>query len=224
MGEMVRLTAPDGHALDGYRARPSGAAVGGVVIVQEIFGLTAHIRRVVDRYAEAGFEAVAPAMFDRVERGLVLDYSDIEKGRATMQRLEWPSTIADVRAGMNALDPALRVAVVGFCWGGTVAHVAASELPLAAAVAYYGGGIARMLDKHPRCPILYHFGDRDHAIPLEDVERIKRAHPDGIYHVYAGAGHGFSCEDRASHSPRDAALAFERSVSFLREHLSGLAD
>lgn len=221
MGETIRLTARDGHVLDAYRAHAAGEPLGGVVVVQEVFGLTSDMKRVTDRFAEAGFEAVAPAMFDRVERGLVLDYSELERGLAVKGQLQWPDTLADVQSAAEALGDGLRVAVVGFCWGGTVAHVAASDLPIAAAVSYYGGGIARMLDRQPKCPVLYHFGDQDRSIPPEDVERIRAANPSGIYHVYAGAGHGFSCEDRSAYSPDDAALAFRRSVDFLREHLAG---
>lgn len=218
MGEYIKLTARDGHTFSAYRADPSGKPVAGVVIVQEIFGLTSHVCAVVDRYAAAGFAAIAPAVFDRVEPDLVLAYSEIERGRATMQQLEWGNTLADVQASVDALG-ALPVGVVGFCWGGTVAFVAASELPIGAAVSYYGTGVARMLDKKPKCPVMYHFGDRDQSIPAEAIERIREAHPEGIYHIYAGADHGFDCRDRASFSPTDAEVAFERSVAFLREHL-----
>jgi len=218
MGDVVRLTAQDGHVFDAYRAAPSGTPWGGVVIIQEIFGLTPHIRAVVDRYASEGFAAIAPALFDRVERGLVLDYSEIERGRAAMRSLEWPSTLADVEAASDALGD-VPVGVVGFCWGGTVAHVAAIRLPISAAVSYYGTSIVNHLDERPRCPVLYHFGDRDQSIPPESIERIREANPTGIYHVYAGAGHGFDSEGRASYSPNDAALAFSRSIAFLREHL-----
>ena len=218
MGEEVRLTAQDGHVLDAYRASPAGTPVGGVVIVQEVFGLTAHVRNVVDRYAAEGFAAIAPAMFDRVARGLVLDYAELERGLETMRQLEWPQTLADVHAAIDALGE-VPVGVVGFCWGGTVAHVAACDLPISAAVSYYGSGIVRMLDKRPKCPVLYHFGDRDQSIPPESIERIRQANPTGTFHVYAGAGHAFDSEGRASFSPDDSALAFSRSVAFLRKHL-----
>ncbi|HEX6994047.1 MAG TPA: dienelactone hydrolase family protein [Gammaproteobacteria bacterium] len=220
MGEVVRLTAQDGHVFDAYRAAPAGTPSGGVVIVQEIFGVTPHIRRVVDRYASEGFTAIAPALFDRVERGLVLDYSEIERGRAAMRRLEWPNTLADVQAAIDALGD-VPVGVVGFCWGGTVAHAAAIHLPISAAVSYYGTSIVSMLDERPRCPVMYHFGDKDRSIPPENIERIRAANPTGIYHVYAGAGHGFDSEGRAAFSPKDSALAFSRSIAFLREHLRG---
>jgi carboxymethylenebutenolidase len=136
-----------------------------------------------------------------------------------MQRLEWPNTLADVQAAVNEVRSAGSVAVVGYCWGGTVAHVAASELEIDAAVSYYGGGVAKMLDKKPRCPIVYHFGDQDASIPLPDIEKIKRANPSSPLYVYAAAGHGFNCDERASYSDKDAQLAFERSIEFLNEQL-----
>jgi carboxymethylenebutenolidase len=173
----------------------------------------------VREYAAAGYRALAPALFDRIERGIVLDYSEIEKGRGYMQQLQWPGTLADVDAAVAAVRSAGRTALVGFCWGGTVVHVAASDLAIDAAVSYYGGGVARMLDKRPRCPIAYHFGDQDHAIPSADVAAIRQAYPESLVHVYAGASHGFNCEDRPSFSATDARLAFGRSLLFLREHI-----
>jgi carboxymethylenebutenolidase len=220
MGKMTRLKAKDGHELDAYVAGPKGKVNGGVVVVQEIFGVTNHIKRVADQFASCGYKVVAPAMFDRVERNVTLEYSEIEKGRGYMQRLQWPNTLADVEAAANEARSAGRVAVVGYCWGGTVAHVAASELDLDAAVSYYGGGVAKMLDKKPQCPIMYHFGDRDASIPLPDVEKIKKASPKNALHVYPGAGHGFNCDERASHSAKDAKVAFERSIEFLNEQLA----
>ena len=219
MGTTVRLKAADGHALDAYRAEPDGQARGGVVIVQEIFGITRHVERVVNEYAACGYRAIAPAMFDRVQRGIVLDYTEIETGRSYMQKLEWPTTLADVGAAIAAVQDGGRVGLVGFCWGGTVAHVAAAELTIDAAVSYYGGGVAKMLDKKLRCPITYHFGDRDGAIPGADIEKIKNAYPQSRVHVYPGAGHGFNCEDRQSFSASDARLAFGRALLFMREHI-----
>jgi carboxymethylenebutenolidase len=219
MSKMIRLRARDGHELDAYVAEPAGAPKGGVVVVQEVFGVTDHIKRVADQYAAQGYRAIAPAMFDRIERNLTLDYSEVQKGIQYMRQLQWPNTLADVEAAADEVR-AGSAAVVGFCWGGTVAHVAASELPLDAAVSYYGGGVAKMLDKKPRCPILYHFGDQDASIPLLDVEMIRRANPDSPLYIYPGAGHGFNCDERASYSEKDAQLAFQRSVEFLGAQMS----
>jgi carboxymethylenebutenolidase len=220
VGKMIRLKARDGHELDAYVAAPKGKPRAGVVLVQEIFGVTEHIKRVADRYAAEGYRAIAPAMFDRIKRGITLPYTEIEQGRSYMQQLKWPNTLADIEAAAGAVRDAGAVAVVGYCWGGTVAHVAASELDLDAAISYYGGGVARMLDKKPQCPIVYHFGDQDHAIPISDVAKIKSAYPNAEVHVYSGAGHGFNCDERASYSAADARLAFERSLEFLKRETS----
>jgi len=217
MGTMIKLQAKDGHELDAYLAEPKGTAKGGIVVVQEIFGVTNHIKRVADQFAAKGYKVIAPAMFDRVERNVTLAYSEIDRGREYMRQLKWPQTLADVEAAVNEARLAGDVAVVGYCWGGTVAHVAASELDIDAAISYYGGGVAKMLDKKPRAPIMYHFGDQDASIPLSDIELIKKAAPKSPLHVYPGAGHGFNCDERASYSAKDAKLAFERSLEFLHE-------
>ncbi len=217
MGKMIRLKAKDGHEFDAYLAEPKGEPKGGIVVVQEIFGVNAHIKRVADQYAAQGYKAIAPAMFDRVERNVTLDYSQIQKGLEYMHQLEWPNTLADLNAAANEVRGAGSASVVGYCWGGTVAHVAASDLTLDAAVSYYGGGVAKMLDKEPRCPIVYHFGDKDASIPMADVEKIKQANPDSPVFVYPGAGHGFNCDERSSYSAKDAKVAFDRTLEFLEK-------
>jgi carboxymethylenebutenolidase len=220
MGKMIKLKAKDGHELDAYVAEPTGKPLGGIVVVQEIFGVTDHVKRVADQYAAEGFKAIAPAMFDRIKHGITLPYSDIQQGIAYMQQLKWPNTLADLEAAAEHVRSAGSASVVGFCWGGTVAHVAASELEVDAAVSYYGGGVAKMLDKEPQCPIMYHFGDQDGSIPMGDVAKIKSALPDEEIHVYEGAGHGFNCDERGSYSAPDARLAFGRSIAFLREQIA----
>lgn len=218
MGETVRLRTADGHELDAFEVRPKGPPRGGLVVVQEIFGLTDHIKRVAEQYAERGFHTLAPAMFDRLGPDIVLDYSDIETGVAKMRQLNWDDALADVAAAVEHLRPG-GVAVIGYCWGGTVAYAAAAGLDIDAAVVYYGGGIANMLDRKPACPVMYHFGDQDHAIPMDAIRKIQSAHPEGIYHVYSGAGHGFNCDDRASYDAAAAQTAFERSLEFLSSRL-----
>ena len=220
MGKMVKLTAADGHELDAYVAEPTGKAKGGVVVVQEIFGVTGHIKRVADQYAAQGFKAIAPAMFDRIRPGIELAYSDIQQGIAYMRQLEWPNTLADVEAAAEHVRDAGGTAVVGFCWGGTVAHVAASDLDFDAAVSYYGGGVAKMLDKEPQCAIAYHIGDQDHSIPLADIDKIKKAYPSASVYVYKGAQHGFNCDERSAYSAADAKIAFGRSIELIREETS----
>ena len=220
MGKTIRLRAGDGHQFDAYLAEPEGKAKGGVVVVQEIFGVTKHIERIAEQYAAAGYKTIAPAMFDRVQRNVTLDYKDIEKGRELMQRLKWQITLTDIAAAVAAVRGTGKIGVVGFCWGGTVAHVAASDLAIDAAVSYYGGGVAKMLDKKPRCAIVYHFGDQDHAIPPADVDKIRSTYPASTVYVYAGAGHGFNCDERASYNAQHAKVALERSLAFLGEQLA----
>lgn len=223
MGQTIRLTSADGHELDAYHASAEGERVGGLVVIQEIFGVTDHIKRVVEQYAAAGFEAIAPAMFDRVERGVTVDYTDFETGRGYVSRLEWPGILHDVGAAIAAVQAGGAVGLVGYCWGGTVAHVAAAECDLAASVSYYGARTVEHLDKKPKCPIMYHFGELDKSIPPEAIESIRKAHPEGEFHIYAGADHGFNCEDRPMFDADAAALAYERSLEFLRTHLRAAA-
>ena len=215
---MIRLTAGDGHELDAYEAGPSDAAAG-VVVIQEIFGVNAHIRDVVDRYAALGYRAVAPALFDRLERGVELGYTEetVTQGRAMRGAIDWDDTVSDVGAAVAHLAPNGPVGVVGYCYGGSLAWLAANALPVAAAVGYYGGQIIQFLDRPPKAPVMLHFGEVDYMIPLSDVEEISRAHPTVPVHVYAGADHGFNCDARDSHHPAAAALALERTLSFLAE-------
>jgi carboxymethylenebutenolidase len=217
---MIKLKATDGHELDAYLAEPTGKPRGGIVVVQEVFGVSDHIKRVADQYAAEGYFSVAPAMFDRIRPGITLPYTEVQQGIAYMRQLTWPDTLADLEAAAAEARHAGPAAVVGFCWGGTAAHVAASELDFAAAVSYYGGGVAKMLDKKPQCPIMYHVGDQDGSIPMADVENIRKALPAEVVYVYAGAGHGFNCDERGSYSAPDARLAFGRSIAFLREHVA----
>ena len=218
----LRLRAADGHDFDAYLARPADAAVrhGAVVVVQEVFGVNAHIRRIVDQYAEHGYLAIAPALFDRQRRHVELGYdaSGLEQGIALARGAETTGVMADLRASIDAVTHAGAVGMVGYCWGGRVTYMAGSRTNIAAGVVYYGGGIPDVLEPPPRCPMLFHFGSRDAHIPAADVERIRRAHPQGEYHVYA-ADHGFNCSDRASYDATAAHQAFERTLAFFRRYL-----
>ncbi len=218
MGETVQLTAGDGHRFGAYRASPAGTPRGGLVIVQEIFGVTRHMREVADQYAAQGYLSIVPATFDRVERSVELDYTEIARGRDYAGALKLEQTLLDLNASIDALAPTEKRGVVGFCWGGTIAYLAACESPIAAAVCYYGGRITQYLDHKPRCPVMYHFGERDKAIPLTAVEQIRASHPEGIYHLYP-AGHGFNCTERADYDPASARLAFDRTIKFLARHV-----
>jgi carboxymethylenebutenolidase len=218
MGKMIDLTAADGHKLSAYRADPAGKPRGGIVVIQEIFGVTRHIRAVADQYAAAGFLAVAPALFDRVERNVDVPYTDMAKGFGYMQALNNDQVMLDVQAGIARVRAAGKVGVVGYCWGGTVAYLAAARLNIDAAVAYYGGGINRYTAEKPRVPVMFHFGEKDTHIPQSAVAEIKAAYPQGIYHLYP-ADHGFNCTDRASFEPASAKLALERSLEFLHRYI-----
>jgi len=218
MGQTVELTAADGHRLSGYLAEPPAPPRGGIVVIQEIFGVTRHIRAVTDQYAAAGFRAIAPALFDRVERNVDVPYTDMAKGFGYMQKMQNDLVLQDLAAAVERVSSAGKVGIVGYCWGGTMAYLAAARLKVAAAVAYYGGGIHNLAAEKPRVPVMLHFGEKDTHIPLSAVEQIKRAYPDGIYYLYP-ADHGFNCTDRASFDPPSAKLALERSVEFLHRHV-----
>lgn len=218
MGNTIELEAADGHRLAAYLQEPQGKPRGGIVVLQEIFGVTRHIRAVADQYAAAGFLAIAPALFDRVERHADVPYTDVAKGLGTMQQLNDDLVMQDVRAAIDRVAPAGKVGVVGYCWGGTMAYLAAARLPLAAAVSYYGGGTTRHLAEKPRCPIMFHHGELDAHISASQVDEVKAANPAGMFHLYK-ADHGFNCTDRASYEPASARLALQRSLEFFHRHL-----
>lgn len=220
MGTMIELTAADGHKLAAYRAEPAGKPRGGLIVVQEIFGVNSHMKRVTDSYAADGYLAIAPAFFDRVQRGVDMGYGpdDMTKGREFIPKMQWDTVIKDTGAGMENVKSAGKVSVVGYCWGGTVAWVAAARLPgLACAISYYGGGIPGLLEEKPKCPVQFHFGENDQNPTLEAAKKIIAAHPTQASFIYP-AGHGFNCEDRASYHAESAKLARERSVEFLRKY------
>jgi len=221
MGQMITLSAHDGHRLGAYEAQPTGRARGAVVVVQEIFGVNGHIRRVADGYAASGYRVVAPALFDRVRPGIELGYTDadIAEGRSIREKITFDHALADVAAARDALRETGRVGVVGYCWGGTVTWLAAARLEgFAAASSYYGGGIGKFAGESPRCPMQCHFGDRDHAISLDEVDAVRKANPGVQVFVYS-AGHGFNCDERASYDATSAALARERTLELFRAHL-----
>lgn len=220
MGNWIRLQAKDGHQFDAYRADPAGNSVGGVVIVQEIFGVTAHIRQVADGYAARGYVAIAPALFDRARPGTELAYADVAAGKEAQTKVTPQMALADIAAAIEALRTAGKVAVIGYCWGGTLAYFAACKLDIACAVSYYGGMIAKLGTEKPAHPVQYHVGDRDMHISRDDVAAIRALDPDGVVHVYEGAGHGFNCNERADYHPENARLAEGRSIEFLRTHLA----
>ncbi len=215
------LSAADGHTFSAYIAHPTGAPRGALVVVQEIFGLNPHVRSVADGYAADGYLAIAPALFDRIERGIELGYSadDVVRGRALKEASGNARPLLDIAAAMAHVKHAGRTGIVGYCWGGLLSWLAACELDgLAASVPYYGGGVPGQAALKPRCPVMAHFGERDSIIPLDTVEAFRRAQPSVTVHVYA-ADHGFNCDQRGSFDAPSAAQARTRSLAFLREHV-----
>lgn len=222
MGQMIELKTKDGTIISAYRAEPQGKPRGGVVVIQEIWGVNSHIRSVADGYAADGYLAIAPALFDRVERNVTMDqYTDetMQKGFGYMQKVDADAALLDVRAAVEAASAAGKVGIVGFCFGGRMAWLAASRLDgIAASVPYYGGGIPGLASEKPKCPVLLHFGERDSHIPIASVEEFKKAQPALPVHIYA-ADHGFNCDQRASYDAPAARLARERTVEFLRKNV-----
>jgi carboxymethylenebutenolidase len=220
MGEFTTLMARDGHEFNAWLAPApggTGGARGAVVLCQEIFGVNHHIRGVAEGFAAAGYLTIAPCLFDRIRRGIELGYAekDTQEGRGYRLQIPKEKTLLDLGASINVVRHAGRVAVIGYCWGGTLAYLAACSLPVACAVSYYGGQIAREhLDQHPKRPVLYHFGEKDPYIPLPDIEKIRAADPTGEFHVYP-ADHGFNCDERASYDAASAQLARRRTLDFL---------
>ena len=221
MGEFTTLMARDGHEFNAWLSGPGKGARGAVVIAQEIFGVNRHIRRVADDYAAAGYTTIAPCLFDRIRRGIELGYSeaDVQEGRGYRLQIPKEKAMLDLTSSLNVVKHAGRVAVVGFCWGGTLAYLAACEMPVACAVSYYGGQIKEYLGKSPKRPVMYHFGEKDPHIPMSDVDRIRAADPNGVFHLYP-ADHGFNCEDRATYDAASAQLAHERSLAFIAQRFA----
>lgn len=222
MGDTIQITARDGHRLDAYVARPSGARRGGLVMLQEFYGVNGHIRHMADSYADEGFQVIAPAIFDRVERGVELGYdpAGIARGRELRARLDLDQTMLDVQAAIDAARPWGRVAALGYCWGGSLAFLATCRLEgLVCAVAYYGAQIAGWSAEVPRAPVLMHFADHDEYIPLGDVDAIRAARPEVEMFIYPDTEHGFSCNDRQFYKAEPAALARARSLAFLERHV-----
>src|SRR3954470_15532189 len=180
MGKMIQLSAADGHKLDAYRADPSGKPRGAIVVIQEIFGVNSHIKSVADGYAADGYVAIAPAMFDRVQKGFDVGYSpeDIAKGREVRAKVTTEMALQDAQAAVNEAAKSGKVGMVGYCWGGFVTWMSSAKVSgLACAVPYYGGGILDNADLQPKVPVMGHFGDKDQHIPVDGVKKLAAKHP-----------------------------------------------
>ncbi len=224
MPQHTQLQAADGHKFDAYIAQPTGEPKAGIVVIQEIFGVNAHIRSVADRFAQAGYLTIAPALFDRAERDVELDYSPEggQKGMQIVQRIPLDRTISDIAAAIEYLREhgARKVGVVGYCWGGTLAWVSNTRLHPDATVSYYGGGIQHHIHEKATCPAIFHFGLLDKHIPQTVVEQVRHEYPGFAVFTYE-ADHGFNCDARASYNEAAAKLARQRTLAHFDEYLVG---
>jgi carboxymethylenebutenolidase len=221
MAGFIELTAADGHTFKAYVAEPAGKARGAVIVAPEIFGINGHIRSVADGYAADGYLAIAPALFDRAQRGYETGYEadEIQAGIAVMQKVSIDDAMKDVAACVAHAQSAGRVGIVGYCWGGTIAWVAAARVAgLSCSVPYYGGGMPGFIGEQPKCPVMMQFGEQDTMPSLEQARAIAAAHPTQTAHFYA-AGHGFNCDQRGSYDAAAAKLARERALAFFGQHL-----
>jgi carboxymethylenebutenolidase len=223
LGESIKLRASDGHEFNAYRAAPDGAAKGGVVVIQEIWGVNRWVRSVVDRYARHGYLAVAPALFDRLEMGFESD--DYVNGYARIREkregYDPALGLLDIGAAVGAVQSAGRVGITGYCFGGMMSWRAAhAGLGLSAASGYYGGGIPNYVGLAPKIPTEMHYGGRDNGIPLEQVEQLRARYPEVDVYVYE-AGHGFCCSERPRDFDEASCLkASARTLEFFRKHLA----
>jgi carboxymethylenebutenolidase len=221
MGHWVDLTAADGFRLSAYRADPQGTPRGALVVAQEIFGVNSHIRSVCDGYAADGYVTIAPALFDRYERGVDIGYTppDVARGRELKALAKADAALRDVTAARDAVAGAGKVGILGYCWGGYIAWIAAARVPgFACAVPYYGGGMTDAIAEQPKCPVMAHFGERDSMIPVTGVKTLAAAHPSAQVFIYP-ADHGFNCDQRGTHDAASARLARERTLAFLRQNI-----
>ncbi len=221
----LNIRSKDGFDLGIYESRPGGAAKGAVVVIQEIFGVNSHIRSVTDGYAADGYHAIAPKLFDRVERDIELGYEaqDMQRGiDLAFNHTPRDKALGDIQAAIDYLDQSAQgagVGVVGYCFGGLMTWLAACELTgVGAASAYYGGGVAGELERTARCPVIMHFGELDAHIPLSDVDKVRSAQPAVTVHVYP-ADHGFNCDHRGSYHAESAAIARKRTLEFFAENI-----
>ncbi|AVP99038.1 hypothetical protein C7S18_18470 [Ahniella affigens] len=219
MSEWITLTADDGHTFSAFLARPAGTPLGAVIVLQEVFGVNHHIRWVAEQFADHGFVALAPALFDRVGGNLDLDYTDtgIAVGREKVAALGFDAALRDVAAAAAYLGGCDRVGVVGYCWGGTLCFLANTRLGLTA-VSYYGARSRPFLHEPTKAPLLMHFGRKDPLIPQDFYAELAEKQPTVPVHFY-DAGHGFNCNERADFHAESAALAWRRTFRFFKEHL-----
>jgi carboxymethylenebutenolidase len=221
MGQQIQLNTSRTQCIGAYVTKPQGAPKGGIVVVQEIFGVNQHMRNVTDRFAEHGYVAIAPAFFDHIESDVELGYDDagFKRGRELVGEISFDLAVEDVASAAEAIRSAGRIGCVGYCWGGTVAFLAATRLAMPA-VSYYGARNVKFLDEAPKAPVQFHFGERDTSIPPEAVAKHREVLPDAEIYTYP-AGHAFDRGvDPKAYDEASAKLAFERTLAFFARHLA----
>jgi len=219
MGQTISISTRHGR-ISAWHARPRVTPKGALIIVQEIFGLNSHIRQVADRFANYGYVAIAPALFDLIHPGTSLDYDEagVARGREIAEELGFNGALDGVRGAFDYLEAEFKVGVVGFCWGGSVAYFTNTKLGIPA-VSYYGGRTVPLLRDRPKAPLMLHFGEDDPLIPPEDVEKHREALPGAEIIVWPGAGHGFNCDQRPDYNADVSQQAMTRTLGFLQKSL-----
>jgi carboxymethylenebutenolidase len=221
---MIELTAADGHTFSAYRADPSQFPKGAVVVLQEVFGVTSHIRSVTDAFAAQGYLAIAPSLFDYVKKGVELGYDQagVAEGAGLVQQLAKERTFGEIQAAIDAVKSAGKVAIVGYSWGGYLAYAAGNRVNgVACAVGYYGGGIADEYGEKRKIPTLLHFGENDALVPLPAMVQFRAYRPDVSVFSYPGAAHGFNCDQRDSYQEDAAQNALDRTLFFIAQYVEG---
>jgi carboxymethylenebutenolidase len=222
MGELIKATASDGHILDVYLAQAKGLPKGGIVLIQEIFGVNNHIKSIADQYASEGYLVGAPSLFDRVEPNIRLCYNpeDIAHGKELKESVGNENPLLDIQSTLNIVKSAGKVAVIGYCWGGTLTWLSACQVPgFSAAASYYGGGIGALAFMQPKCPTIFHFGENDPVIPLTDIDTLKSAQPKCPIYLYP-AGHGFNCKQRDGFHSSSSKIALERTIEHVEHNIT----
>ena len=222
MGQKLTLTTSDKHTLGAYRADPAGQPKGGLVVIQEIFGVNHHIRAMCDHFAGIGYTAIAPAVFDRFVRDFECGYTpdEIANARSYLGNLNFDNMMKDIAAALDNVNGAGPAGIVGYCMGGTASFLAACRVPgFKAAVSYYGGMIGKFADEKPKCPLMMHFGEKDEGIPMATVEDIKKKQPQAETFTYPDAPHGFACDERGSFRAEARDIAWKRTTDFFAKHL-----
>jgi carboxymethylenebutenolidase len=221
---MIELTAGDAHKFSAYRSDPTGTPKGAVVVIQELFGVNPHIRRLADGFAARGYVAIAPALFDRVKSGIELGYDEASRteGASLMQQLGTDLPLGDIQATVDAVKSAGKVAIIGYCWGGYLAYLAGNRVNGAAcAIGYYGGGIVDAFQEKRKIPTLLHFGENDPQIPFEEVVQFRQQRPDVSAFSYPQAVHGFNCDERDGYNEEAAHKALDRTLFWISQYVEG---